>query len=54
MSEGMAEIRLEDTEQILTGFHMFYAVHLVRKNEDTLTGSQRKFLLFHCDSGGTA
>ena len=23
MSEGMTEIRLEDTEQILTGFHMF-------------------------------
>ena len=40
MAERVAEIRLEDTEQILTGFHMLQAMHLVRKNQNTLTGGK--------------
>ena len=54
VAEGMAEIRLENTQKILAGFYIFQAVHLIGKYQNTLTGLQDKILLFDGDGGGSA
>ena len=50
----MTEIRLENTEQVLTGFHIFQTVCLIWEDQNSLSGLKRKVLLFHGDGGGAA